>query len=127
MIQIDRGNIGGILRSAYFLGVDAVIINGATCGSPSGLSSRTSSGALELIPILDVSNLTSFIIESKKNGWTFYAAMPTPSQKKLDSTRTKKSKKYYSCSGLGDPLQEGPVCLVMGNECKYRPKPMPIL
>ncbi|KAJ6258899.1 hypothetical protein Dda_5794 [Drechslerella dactyloides] len=112
----DGGNFGAILRTAYYLGVDAVLSVSNNSAPPTALMSRASAGALEAIDMYNVSDLAAFITKSKRNGWTFYGAMPSPSNRELANTRTKKSIKWYDIEGINDPLHFGPVALVMGNE-----------
>ncbi|KAK6337394.1 hypothetical protein TWF730_002795 [Orbilia blumenaviensis] len=113
---LDGGNFGAILRSAYFLGVDAVFINAKNSTPPTAVTSRASAGALEAIDFYDIGSLHSFIELSQKQGWKFYGAMPTPSQRDLKISLTKKATKWYDMEGLGDPTSRHPVALVMGNE-----------
>ncbi|KAF3909866.1 hypothetical protein ABW21_db0205834 [Orbilia brochopaga] len=112
----DAGNFGAILRSAYFLGVDAVLFVSQNSASPTAVMSRSSAGALEAIDLFDVGDLAQFITKSKSNGWKFFGAMPSPSNRELVQTKTKKSVKWYDVEGLNDPTYFGPVALVMGNE-----------
>lgn len=112
---LDGGNFGAILRSAYFLGVDAVFIVSKNSTPATAVTSRSSAGALECIDYYDVGNLASFISVSQTYGWKFYGAMPSPSQRDLKVSKSKPTK-WYDMEGLGDPTSRYPVALVLGNE-----------
>ncbi|KAF3286702.1 hypothetical protein TWF970_008547 [Orbilia oligospora] len=114
---LDGGNFGAILRSAYFLGVDAVFIVSKNSTPATAVTSRSSAGALECIDYYDVGHLSSFISRSQDHGWKFYGAMPSPSQQDLKASKTG-PKKWYDMEGLGDPTSRHPVALVLGNEAE---------
>lgn len=71
---VDPGNLGAILRSAYFLGVDAVVFAGRNNAPLSPVTIKASCGAAENMALLHVRNEVEFIKRSKENGWRFYAA-----------------------------------------------------
>ena len=69
----DVGNIGAIVRSAYSLGVDGIVISGI--GSINlEVVARTSAGALFDMPIVIQKDLLSFLNELKQLGFTVYGA-----------------------------------------------------
>ncbi|KAF3931999.1 hypothetical protein ABW20_dc0103155 [Dactylellina cionopaga] len=115
---LDGGNLGAIIRSAYFLGVDAVVISTKNSAPATATTSRSSAGSLECIDFYHVADLASFIEKSKEKNWKFFGAMPSPSQQELKATKTKKSIKWYDLEGLGDPMHYGSTVLVMGNEAE---------
>lgn len=63
----DPRNIGAILRSAVAFHASAVIIPEAGSPHESGALAKTSSGALELIPLIKVANLARTLDTLKKN------------------------------------------------------------
>jgi 23S rRNA (guanosine2251-2'-O)-methyltransferase len=69
----DVGNIGAIVRTAYALGVDAVIISGIKDPKYEAIA-RTSSGALFSLSVVHVNDGLSAINELKQIGFTFYGA-----------------------------------------------------
>ncbi|KAL3464084.1 Alpha/beta knot methyltransferase [Aspergillus heterothallicus] len=71
---VDPGNLGAIIRSAYYLGVDAVVFAGRNSAPLSPVMIKSSAGAAENMTLLDVKNEVDFIQRSKANGWRFYAA-----------------------------------------------------
>ena len=69
----DVGNIGAIIRSAYALGVDAVIVSGVK-SVPLEALVRTSSGAIFDMPIVLFHDTATLVNELKQSGFTVYAA-----------------------------------------------------
>ena len=69
----DVGNIGAIIRSAYALGVDAVIVSGLK-SLPLEALVRTSSGAIFEMPIVLFHDTATLINELKQVGFVTYAA-----------------------------------------------------
>lgn len=69
----DQGNLGAILRSAYYFGVDAVVLTRNTA-PVSAVAIKASAGAAENLPLLSVTNPTAFVDRSRAAGWRFFAA-----------------------------------------------------
>ncbi|KAF2812705.1 alpha/beta knot [Mytilinidion resinicola] len=75
----DEGNLGGIIRSAYFLGVDAIALPTRTSAPITHIALKASAGAAEAIPIFAVADPTGFLRDSSDAGWCIYASdAPTP-------------------------------------------------
>ena len=64
----DPRNLGAILRSAYLLGVHGVIIPEHRAAQVTGLVSKTSAGASELVPIAQVGNLVRALEQLRELG-----------------------------------------------------------
>ena len=110
------------MRSAYFFGVDAVVLNTKKSAPINPIAAKTSSGASEVVPLLKVNNMRSFIENSTANGWMFYGAMPPPPMKKSyftnDGSTIRSSKNWFDMKELGNPVAEHATALVFGNEGK---------
>ncbi|KAI5296306.1 hypothetical protein KEM52_004286 [Ascosphaera acerosa] len=127
----DPGNLGAILRSAYYFGVDAVVLS-RSCPPITPVVLKASAGAAENMPIFRVSNLHSFVQESRQNGWKFYAAdAPELSEGQSPDTRqgrnyqpekqryaNSSTKESLLSSSVGRVLYESPCALVLGSEDK---------
>lgn len=101
-------NLGGILRSAFFLGADAVVLS--SHGSPLTVAAlKAASGAAETLPIFLTRATGPFIRSSQSHGWKFYAASPSPQS---EFSR----KPAYSLENLNTPLTKHPSFVVLGNE-----------
>ena len=70
----DVGNIGSLVRSAYALGVDALVITGIKDVKLEPLI-RTSTGAALDLPLVIVHNIHDVMHELKQSGFTLYGAM----------------------------------------------------
>lgn len=70
----DMGNIGALVRSAYALGVDALVICGIKEPNFESII-RTSSGAALDLPIVVVHNIHDVMHELKQSKFTLYGAV----------------------------------------------------
>lgn len=108
----DPGNLGGILRTAHFYGVDAVAVAVNTCANlTSTVLAKASSGACEAIPILAVSRPSDFITKSGKEGWRICAAVAPDNQ----ANRLHRQLTPAGIS-LANPLARNPCILMLGSE-----------
>ncbi|KAK4075384.1 uncharacterized protein Triagg1_4505 [Trichoderma aggressivum f. europaeum] len=121
---LDPGNLGGILRTASYLGVDAVGITNRSSSTLTPVVLKSAAGAVEEITIFSVDSPVSFIEESRKAGWKTYAAVAPPDPKlaqrhgdKFISTATVESEQ---------PLASHPTILVLGNEGHGLSKPIKV-
>ncbi|KGO64130.1 tRNA/rRNA methyltransferase, SpoU [Penicillium italicum] len=109
---VDTGNMGAIIRSSYFLGVDAIVLAGRNSAPMSPITIKCSAGAAENMPILHVKNEVDFIQRSQQNGWRFYAAdAPTPGSVNLDHISADGDQ-----SGAKLPSTIAPSVIMMGSE-----------
>ncbi|EME46269.1 hypothetical protein DOTSEDRAFT_125762, partial [Dothistroma septosporum NZE10] len=108
----DPGNIGNIVRTAHFYGVDAVAVASNTCANlSSAILAKASSGACEAVRLLSLPQPSNFAYESARAGWKIYAAVaPTPGSR--DAARTITTSAVASAS----PLLQHPCILMLGAE-----------
>ncbi|SCW03436.1 LAFE_0G10374g1_1 [Lachancea fermentati] len=107
---VDPHNVGAIARTAYFLGVDFLVMSRRNCAPLSPVANKTSSGAIELLPIFVTDKPLEFFSKSQQEGaWSFVTSGLVKDSK---YTRDKK----LSVEDLHGMLQELPVMLVVGNE-----------
>lgn len=64
----DPHNVGAILRTACAFGADAVITTARYAPRETGVLAKTASGALDLVPLIEVRNLGEAIEELKSRG-----------------------------------------------------------
>jgi len=97
----DMGNMGAIIRSAYALGVDAVVVTGIKHFQAENVV-RSSAGAAYDMPIVHEHNLYDVMNELKLDGFTLYGAV-------MDG------------ADIRDIKCEGKRALIMGNEAQGIP------
>lgn len=117
---LDPGNLGALLRTASYLGIDAV---GITSRSSSGLTPvtlKSAAGAVEEITIFNVPSPVEFLERSKKAGWKSYAAVAPPEKRLVE----RHSNKFLSLRDVEEnkPLSSDPCILILGNEGHGLPK-----
>jgi 21S rRNA (GM2251-2'-O)-methyltransferase len=108
----DPGNVGAILRTAHFYGVDAVAVAINTCCNlNSPVLAKASAGACESIPILAVSKPADFISKSSLAGWKIFASV-------APDVRSQKMRKQLTSASIAakSPLASSPSILMMGSE-----------
>ena len=66
---MDPQNLGALLRSAFFLGSQGVVVCSKNSASLSPTVSKASAGALELRQVYSAKNLMQFLEMSKELGW----------------------------------------------------------
>ncbi len=96
----DPHNLGAILRSAAAFGIKAVIIPSDNSPEENAIIAKTSCGALEHIPILRVTNISSAIQFLKKNHFWVIG---------LDGNANQL---------LDKKLLSGKICIILGAEGK---------
>ena len=69
----DMGNIGAIVRSAYALGVDGILVSGIKHLNYAAVIRTSAGAALDLVPVVS-SNILDDINELKQKGFKFYGA-----------------------------------------------------
>ncbi|KAI2463461.1 hypothetical protein F4781DRAFT_416511 [Annulohypoxylon bovei var. microspora] len=106
----DPGNLGSILRSAAFLGVNAVGITKGYSATLNSIATKASAGASEVIKIFAVDSILDFLTRSKEADWAVYAAVAPNGRHKGGKHLTLDRIDLY------DPLSTSPTILVVGNE-----------
>lgn len=83
----DPHNVGAILRTACAFGADAVITTARHSPRETGVMAKAASGALDLVPMIEVRNLADAIETLKERGLTvlgFDSEAPTPLKARTD-------------------------------------------
>ena len=111
---LDEGNLGNIMRTAYFYGVDAVAVSKNTCASVnSPIVAKASSGAIEAVQILSLPFPSKFIYNCLRSSWRVYAAVAPPAV--IPSSDTGKYITHASVASHS-PLQDHACILMLGAE-----------
>lgn len=109
---LDPGNLGAIIRSAYFFGVDAIAFSSRNSAPLSPITIKASAGAAENVPLISIHDPPTFIDATRKNGWRFFAAEPPL------STSTSASR-----GGHTDPMSNIPILSPLALSAELRKTP----
>lgn len=104
----DPQNVGSIIRSAWFLGVDFVVIPATNSARLGPVAAKASAGAIDMIEIYDTSNPIHFVVTSKKAGWNIVTAASAISSDALIIP--------VEVADLLTLAAQGPLLLVLGSE-----------
>lgn len=96
----DVGNIGAICRTAYSLGVDAIIASNVKQLNYEGIA-RTSSGALFDIPFCQTQNILDVLNELKQNNFTLMGASMDGKSLKEFKNESEKTALFLGSEGFG--------------------------
>lgn len=102
----DTQNMGAIIRTCVFLGVDGIVTTEHRSAPLNSTVSKTSAGALEIAPVYHPGNLSRFLEGSKANGFRIIGTAlddESVGQSSIDSSEI---------------LMDKPTILVLGNEAK---------
>ncbi|KAL5118561.1 hypothetical protein ACEQ8H_003576 [Pleosporales sp. CAS-2024a] len=121
---LDEGNLGAIARSAYFLGVDAIVTPSRQTAPWGHITLKASAGAAEAIPIFKVSSPRDFLGKSARAGWRIYASDSIATRPATAGEKEEGSSKIvYSVGPSGKqlpnahcPVAEHATILMMGAE-----------
>ena len=83
----DPHNVGAILRTACAFGADAVITTARHSPRETGVMAKSASGALDLVPMIEVRNLADALESLKERGLTvlgFDSEAPAPLKARTD-------------------------------------------
>ena len=121
---LDPGNLGALLRTASYMGVDAVGITSRSSSALTPVVLKSAAGAAEEVTIFTVESPVQFLEDSRAAGWKTYAAVAPP-EKKLVKMH---GSKFISTDDLEReaPLDQQPCILVLGNEGHGLPRPVKV-
>jgi 21S rRNA (GM2251-2'-O)-methyltransferase len=107
---LDPGNVGAIIRSAAFFGVDAIVLINHSIAPFSPVTLKAASGAAEYMRYFRVKSDFDFVKKSQSNGWAFYAGVAPGS-----ASARRPGSKISSMKEVGEAL-DSPCVLVLGGE-----------
>ena len=103
----DTHNMGAIMRSAYWFGVDFVAFSRRNCAPLSPQVLKASAAAAEYLNIYEVPQPLKFFENLKEKNWNIIATV-------VPGTKTKLERRQ--ANELNSMLQDGPCLLVIGSE-----------
>ncbi|CCD24977.1 Mrm1p NDAI_0E01610 [Naumovozyma dairenensis CBS 421] len=113
---VDPHNMGAIIRSAYFLGVDFIVLTRKNCAPLSPVVLKTSSGSMECMPIFCVDKPLQFFTDSQREGgWAFITSHVSDANGKIKDLKYIKDK-ILDLHDLSGKCLDFPIMLVIGNE-----------
>ncbi|GAB7345824.1 hypothetical protein MBLNU457_4081t1 [Dothideomycetes sp. NU457] len=113
---LDPGNMGNIIRTAHFYNLTAVAICSKTCAPVgSSVTVKSSSGAIEAIPLINVPFPASFIRNARDNDWNVFAAVAPPQPWK-QATRQPSTDRVLLTTDTQNILAQKPAILMLGAE-----------
>ncbi|KYQ92848.1 hypothetical protein DLAC_05432 [Tieghemostelium lacteum] len=95
----DSMNIGAIIRSSYYFGVDGIVVSDKNSSPITPVTSKISSGAVEDYSIYKTLSIPSFLQRSREKGWRVLGTSLSDDSKDISTVK----------------LDE-PTILVLGNE-----------
>ena len=102
----DPHNMGAIIRSAYYLGVDFIVVSGRNCCNlTSATLHKASCGAIEMIPIFTCDKPLSFLEDAKSKNWLLISGQMKTGHR---------AKKHVEFDDLNAMIK--PKLLIVGNE-----------
>ncbi|KAM3542107.1 hypothetical protein ARSEF1564_004994 [Beauveria bassiana] len=111
---LDPGNLGALIRTASYLGVDAVGITHRSSATLTPVALKSAAGGAEEVTLFTVSEPAEFLEQSRSAGWVAYAAVQPPGEK----LARMHGDKFLSTDDIErrSPLIDKPCILVLGNE-----------
>ncbi|KAL9623845.1 MAG: hypothetical protein Q9160_001837 [Pyrenula sp. 1 TL-2023] len=108
---LDPGNLGAIIRTATYFGVDGIITFSHGTAPFSAATLKASAGSAEHMTLLKTQNSVQLIKTSQANGWRFFAAVAPESTSMSTATRNRPF-----TSPAESALNKHPCVLILGEE-----------
>lgn len=116
----DPVNLGSIVRSAFYLGVDFLVVPESDSARLGPVAAKASAGALDLMPIYKADLPLDFLDKSRKNGWSIVTASAKMTEQQIEELPEKHKKhltaKMVEASELSLILNLTPTLLIFGSE-----------
>ncbi|OBA22875.1 alpha/beta knot [Metschnikowia bicuspidata var. bicuspidata NRRL YB-4993] len=116
----DPQNLGNIVRSAYYLGADFMVVPESETARLGPVTAKAAAGALDLFTIYKTNSSLELIDSAKKNGWSIVS---TSSREREDDLGDMKSNhrrhvagKYIDQNELPRIMSAAPMLIVLGSE-----------
>lgn len=116
----DPQNIGNIVRSAYYLGADFMIVPESESARLGPVAAKAAAGALDLLPIYRLDGPMALVDSVKRNGWNVVSTSSKLGDDDLRSTKEKHrdqlEQKYIEYSDLPGLMNQAPMLMIFGSE-----------
>lgn len=108
---LDPGNLGAIIRTATYFGVDGIITYSHSTAPFSAATLKASAGSAEYMTLLKTNRSVQFMKTSQANGWRFFAAVAPESASVSTAARNRPF-----TSPAESALNKHPCVLILGEE-----------
>ncbi|CAG86415.2 DEHA2C14982p [Debaryomyces hansenii CBS767] len=119
----DPQNIGAIVRSAYYLGADFIVVPDHETARLGPVANKASAGSLDLTSIYQTVDSLRFVESVKNNGWNVITTSAKPNHDELHDLKSKHEKveehlknKFIEVDELSSMMAQSPILLIMGSE-----------
>lgn len=119
----DPQNLGAIVRTAYYMGVDFIVVPEHDTARLGPVAAKAAAGSLDLMNIFQTSDSLGFVERVRRNGWNVISTSSQTSESLQQDQKLKHQKvqqqlgtKFIDPSDLSTIANESPVLLVMGSE-----------
>lgn len=112
----DPQNMGSIVRSAYYLGADFLVVPELDTARLGPVAAKASAGALDLLPVYKVGQPLHFLDAIRKNGWNVVATSSTDMGDMKDKHREQVQSRFVDYAGLPAVMDTAPMLMVLGSE-----------
>lgn len=116
----DPQNLGNIIRSAYYLGADFIVIPESESARLGPVAAKAAAGALDMMPIYRVEHPMQFTDKARTGGWNVISTSSKTAKEDLEETNGKHQSllegKYIDFSDLPGLMSTAPMLLIFGSE-----------
>lgn len=116
----DPQNIGNIIRSAYYLGADFMVVPEYDSARLGPVAAKASAGALDMLPIYRLDEPMSLVDNVRNNGWNVVSTSSRLGEDELNATKSKHreqlQQKYIDFGDLPALMNQAPMLMIFGSE-----------
>lgn len=116
----DPQNLGNIIRSAYYLGADFMVVPESDSARLGPVAAKAAAGALDVLPIYKLDGPMSLVDNVKKNGWNVVSTSSKLGEDDLNATKGKHrehlEQKYIDYADLPGLMTQAPMLMIFGSE-----------
>lgn len=116
----DPQNIGNIVRTAYYLGADFLVVPESELARLGPVAAKAAAGALDAFPIYKLDGPMALVDSVKQNGWNVVSTSSKLGEDDLNATKGKHreqlEQKYIEYSDLPGLMTQAPMLMIFGSE-----------
>lgn len=116
----DPQNIGNIVRSAYYLGADFMVVPESQSARLGPVAAKAAAGALDMLPIYRLDDPMGLVDSVRRNGWNVVSTSSKVGHDDLSDTKEKHrgqlQQKYVEFGELPALMGQGPMLMIFGSE-----------